>query len=199
VKTYLDRYLAGEHERVWEELTSLGDQVRDEPTCCDALAVARETMRRVRLNIELLVSRLTRLRYQFGYDHLRAEADWARRQPKVFVPARQLAADMLSAFEKRIGTLPLSLYAWYETVEEVSFVGRAPHSCGHFRFNPDVFRWYAGDEPWQLSLALLTFITEHPELLASTPEYLQSWLDPLQITPLHVQFKLFGDWQAEKA
>jgi hypothetical protein len=40
--TYLERYLAGEHEQVWREIAVLGDVVRDEPALPDAEAVARD-------------------------------------------------------------------------------------------------------------------------------------------------------------
>jgi hypothetical protein len=63
--TYLERYLNGEHEQVWNELIALGDQVRQEPHYSDALAVARETMQRSRRNIEKLYQRLQDLGYQF--------------------------------------------------------------------------------------------------------------------------------------
>jgi len=53
--TYLERYLNGEYEQVWSELIALGEQVRQEPIYSDAYAVAEEAMRRVRVNIELLV------------------------------------------------------------------------------------------------------------------------------------------------
>jgi hypothetical protein len=55
---FVDRYAHGDRERVWEELVALGEQVRAEPLYSDALAVARETMRRVRHNIEQLIPRL---------------------------------------------------------------------------------------------------------------------------------------------
>jgi hypothetical protein len=66
-RSYLERYLAGEHEQVWAELQALGAAVREEPLSSDALAVARETMRRVRENLELLIPRLVKVGYQFGY------------------------------------------------------------------------------------------------------------------------------------
>jgi hypothetical protein len=65
--SYLERYLASEHEQVWAELVALGEAVRDEPVYSDALAVARETMRRVRWNIETLIPCLIAIGYQFGY------------------------------------------------------------------------------------------------------------------------------------
>jgi len=36
--SYLERYLAGEHEQVWAELVALGPAVREEPVYSDALA-----------------------------------------------------------------------------------------------------------------------------------------------------------------
>jgi hypothetical protein len=59
--SYLERYQAGEHEQVWAELYALGTAVREEPLYGDALAVARETMRRARYNIETLIPRLQTL------------------------------------------------------------------------------------------------------------------------------------------
>ena len=104
-KSYLDRYLAGEHERVWDELFRLGPTVIEQPLYDDAVAVVRETMRRVRANIEQLVVRLARIGFTFGYDHriqqmlsershvgmwqdyLEAR-QWSYRQSPVFLPAR---------------------------------------------------------------------------------------------------------------
>jgi hypothetical protein len=55
--SYLDRYRAGEQTEAWAELVALGPAVRQEPLVSDALAVARETMHRVRENIERLIPR----------------------------------------------------------------------------------------------------------------------------------------------
>ncbi|MGZ3680588.1 MAG: hypothetical protein ACXWQR_18935 [Ktedonobacterales bacterium] len=65
--TFLERYVAGEHEQVWAELVALGAAVRQEPLHADALAVARETMRRARQNVLLLIRRLREVGYRFGY------------------------------------------------------------------------------------------------------------------------------------
>jgi hypothetical protein len=84
VQSYLQRYLAGDHEAVWADLLSLGAQVRAEPLYTDALAVARETMRRVRENLERLIPRLVAAGYQFGYGWVQPPADepfgWRLRQ-----------------------------------------------------------------------------------------------------------------------
>lgn len=104
--TFLERYQSGEHESVWNELVRLGAAVRQEPVYTDALAVARELMRRVRQDIELLIDRLIQRNFVFGYDHriqpvfrgkYPAEQRreylemfaWARKQPPVFVASRQ--------------------------------------------------------------------------------------------------------------
>jgi hypothetical protein len=63
--TFLERYQTGEHVAVWDELLALGDGVRSEPYYADALAVAAETMRRTRRNVELIIQRLDAKGYRF--------------------------------------------------------------------------------------------------------------------------------------
>jgi hypothetical protein len=105
VMTYLERYNNGVYEQVWHELQRMGKAVREEPIYADAVAVARETMIRVRQNILLLIERLSRMGFVFGYDHrLRSQSIsffqkplarkryldmffWAREQPPVFEDA----------------------------------------------------------------------------------------------------------------
>lgn len=61
----LRRYEAGEHERVWADMMALGTGVREAPHFDDAWAVARETMRRARHNIEQIIRRLDAMGYRF--------------------------------------------------------------------------------------------------------------------------------------
>jgi hypothetical protein len=63
--TFLQRYQAGDHRRVWADLEALGDAVREKRDLVDAQAVANETMKRVRHNAEVVVARLESLGYQF--------------------------------------------------------------------------------------------------------------------------------------
>lgn len=63
--TLLDRYLAGECLPVWNELARLGDGVRQKRYYADAAAVAAETMRRARHNVEVLITRLDEMGYRF--------------------------------------------------------------------------------------------------------------------------------------
>ncbi|MGG5817753.1 hypothetical protein [Falsiroseomonas sp. HW251] len=60
------RYEAGEHEAVWAEMVACGPRIREAPFAAPAEAVARETMRRVRRNIEILLPRLAAAGYVFG-------------------------------------------------------------------------------------------------------------------------------------
>ena len=63
--TFAERYQNGDYVAVWDELVSLGAGVRHELYYEDAVAVATETMRRVRHNIELLIPRLATAGYRF--------------------------------------------------------------------------------------------------------------------------------------
>lgn len=78
--TLLRRYEAGEHERVWADMMALGAGVREAPYFEDAWAVTRETMRRARHNVELIIQRLDAIGYQF----------WEGKQGKPVGPPRKL-------------------------------------------------------------------------------------------------------------
>ncbi len=118
--TYFERYLAGEYEQVWDELMARGAAVREEPVYADALAVAREAMRRARYNVELLISRLKALGFIFRYAPLK---DWS--------PLKQATAidiARLDKLEEDIGPIPLTLRTWYEMISEVCLLGTLPDS-----------------------------------------------------------------------
>ena len=124
---FLQRYLAGEQERVWAELLTLGKQLRVEPLYTEAQAVVRETMRRAKHNIETLVSSLSSIDYVFGYGFLRPdEADFAQSAPPVYRPPDPNVQEQIEELESLTGTLPLALRGWYETIGAVNFVGDYP-------------------------------------------------------------------------
>src|SRR6476646_4648912 len=132
VTTYLDRYLQGECIEVWDELVALGSAVYDDgsPVAMDALAVARETMRRGRHNIVLLLRRLYEVGYRFGYSWCSADArEFFERElvppPPIDEPDPDIAVQ-LDTLDATIGPLPLSLRAWYEQIGAVNFVGAYP-------------------------------------------------------------------------
>jgi hypothetical protein len=134
---YLERYQAGEHERVWAELQALGARVREGPLRADAFAVAHETMRRVRRDVETLLPRLEALGYRF-YAHPTAYREHVPRwggpprwvdPPRLAVPDEETRAQ-LDELEREFGPLPLSLCAFYEVVGAVNFVGEPPAEEG---------------------------------------------------------------------
>jgi hypothetical protein len=117
----LERYQAGEHEQVWDELQRLGPAVREPPHYALAQAVAAETMRRVRRNCELLVARLRATGYVFGVypDGSRGYYSLGPLVP----PTGETRADSAS-LEAAAGPIPLSLAAFWEEVGSVDLVGR---------------------------------------------------------------------------
>jgi hypothetical protein len=104
---WLDRYSAGEYEAVWAEMLQLGEALVSAPAYEHARAVAEETMRRARANVELLIERLRAAGYEFQYPeavHVRpTDAEIAR----------------LDTLESELGPLPLSLRTFYELVGTV--------------------------------------------------------------------------------
>ncbi len=134
---YLDRYMAGEYERVWDELVALGAEVREEPLYSDALAVARETMRRVRNNIEMLIPRLDPMGYQFAYGWASGRDFPSGPPDPVFSPPPPNVAEILAELEAGTGVLPLSLRAFYEVVGSVNVVGQPSEEWTDWRAVPD--------------------------------------------------------------
>lgn len=140
--SYHARYQAGEHLQVWDELCALGPIPRDTALHTEALAVARETLQRVRLNILTLIERLQALGYVFGYEQrdprfvdritpelLDRVAPFLRetmRRPPVYQEPPADIHTLVATLDAQLGPLPLSLYAWYETIGAVNFVGSFP-------------------------------------------------------------------------
>ncbi|HET7076462.1 MAG TPA: hypothetical protein VFM49_03350, partial [Chloroflexia bacterium] len=116
-------YQNGEYTQVWAELVALDSWIRDPDLIADAHAVARETMRRVAVNIDLLFRRLQAMDYEFRWP------DAARCLPAPDINAR------LAEVEARIGVLPLALHAWYEIVGSVAFQGVFPPALMQMMFD----------------------------------------------------------------
>ncbi len=129
MESYLARYQQGDCEQVWSELYALGAEIHREEIYPEALAVALETMRRVRHNVEVVMPRLEELGYEFGYAWLEEERPDVTEEWVVWQPARYAlpSADIVEQiqwFEELAGPLPLSIRAFYREVEEVNFFGR---------------------------------------------------------------------------
>ena len=103
---FFERYKAGECERIWLELRNLGE-IREQPVKDEALAVAREIMKRVRYNFNVIANNLIKLGFEF------------EEPEKVVVPAKSNASEYLDDFEQQWGILPLSVRAWYEVIHSI--------------------------------------------------------------------------------
>ena len=147
---YLERYLKGECQPVWDELLAQGAAIRQEPLASEAWAVAQETMRRVRHNIELLIPRLHALGYRFGelptheFDWERWEREFTKAYP-IFQPPPPETARVLDELEQRMGMLPLSIRAFYLEIGGVNFIGTAPWADE--RIYDALFMWPLADIP----------------------------------------------------
>lgn len=129
MRSYLSRYQQGECQQIWQELYALGTNVHRAEVYPDAWAVAIETMKHVRHNVEILIPRLEKLGYQFGYEWLEEERpdideEWIAIQPARYAPPPPNIAERIQHFEELAGPLPLSIRAFYSEVGEVNFFGR---------------------------------------------------------------------------
>lgn len=118
----LSRYLAGAYEQVWEELLSMGEDVRREPWSTEARTVAQETSRCVRHNCELLIARLEQLGWRFFDAHPELRSPYAPWQgvARLCSPA---SLGMLNEIEQQFGPLPLMLRVFHEVVGGINLIG----------------------------------------------------------------------------
>ncbi|MFG1869227.1 hypothetical protein [Micromonospora arborensis] len=117
---WVNRYAAGEHERVWHELRQLGSRVREPAFAPEAQAVCDEMARRARTNIETLVARLREQGYRFH----RNDDDQTPTEP--YTPPGPKAEEHLHWLEQRVGHLPMVLSSWIRIVGDVWLVGTHP-------------------------------------------------------------------------
>ncbi len=117
---YLERYHHSEYEQVWSDLQALGATVRQEPHYSLACEVAAETMRRVRRNCELLVSRLRAAGYVFGI-YPDGSRGYYTQGP--LVPPSESTRSKVAELEAQVGPIPLSLVAFWQEVGSVDLVG----------------------------------------------------------------------------
>jgi hypothetical protein len=165
---YFDRYQAGQHVVVWQDLISLGCAVRDEPLLSDATAVCEEIIRRAEFNLRLLHHRLLELGYEFAV-------------PEVTLKdAASNALGMIDAFETTFGTIPLIARLWYTRFESVNFCQadcqRAYLKGGFPPAGPDVYGLGSHPVLFFQSLArsqeqLTTLKTEHERCTLKSREF----------------------------
>jgi hypothetical protein len=119
---WLGRYRAGDHALVWSEMVGLGPEIRESAELLvEAEAVARDTMRRVRRNVEHLERALRVVGYRF--DAERPGVQWPSR---VLTDPGADDAARVDAIEAAIGPIPLSIRAFLLEVGGVAFSGTLP-------------------------------------------------------------------------
>jgi hypothetical protein len=116
MRTWLDYYHEGRRMQAWTEMAGVGALIRRDELLDDAVAVARETMKHARTNVERLVEALPQLGYVFEESALGSP----------LTPATDSTPDDLDALERDIGTLPLALRIWFEEVGQVNLMGDHP-------------------------------------------------------------------------
>ncbi|MFF4449462.1 hypothetical protein [Streptomyces sp. NPDC001502] len=165
----IERYRAGEHERVWEELAAL-DRRPPKALAAQAEAVAMETMEWVRCGLEAVVERL------------RAEAYPFHKKARALVPPPRDALRSVKRVERLTGgRLPLSLRAFYLVVGSVDLSG----SAEKFRHDPNRH----GPEPKRHE------IVHVPE---KYPFMYLSHFDPLVVLPLEEAVAEAERWAREE-
>jgi hypothetical protein len=107
--SFLERYQTGELVSVWSELIDFGREVLEKPLRSEALEVCEEIVRRARLNLRMLHTRLLDLGYEFAEPHA------------ALVDAAPDAGIQIEEFERKFGTFPLIARVWYQTLGSVNF------------------------------------------------------------------------------
>jgi hypothetical protein len=176
--TYIDRYLAGDRVEVWDELMALGEAVRRKPVRADAIAVAEETMRRARHNIEALITRLSGMGYRFAAPAIERELEKIDKQitePKFNsyvllqlqkavaegkMPASVLNPKEHPAFKERLATLQREKTALEAELERMATMPPLE--------NPRVF--YEPEEQTAKNLRITEKVTNGP-----LPLSIRSW------------------------
>lgn len=120
---YLNRYKDGEREAVWAELSAMGAAIRDLHLFPEAQAVALETMSRVAINVDKIASRLIDAGYEFD-KYPDGSGNPFNFGPRI-LPSASLVKDVFT-LESLVGTLPLSIKSFWESVGAVSFIGYFP-------------------------------------------------------------------------
>lgn len=146
----LERYTQGECREVWQELSRC-DSLDPLP---GAAAVIGETMRRVRLDLEVIVDRLRTHDYEFGrYPDGQPMASYTG--PLTEPVSQEALEDSINRIESAAGAIPTSLKAFWVGVGSIDLVGfKADWGeyldplvvCGPSAVIPDLEDWQADAE-----------------------------------------------------
>jgi hypothetical protein len=114
---WVERYVAGQEESVWQEVVALGPRASDPAVASAVNALARETMRRALRNVETLTSLLPSIGWRFRFPLSGPPGDYCVHARPGFDVREKIAV-----LETLCGPLPSSLRAWWEVVGPVCFM-----------------------------------------------------------------------------
>jgi hypothetical protein len=117
---WLDRYRAGQRDRVWQELRQLGAAVREPGLREEAQAVCDEMAWRARRNVEVIIRRLTNAGYRFH------ASDDAQNPVTPHVPPAAGARAHAQWLAERFGPVPMTRLSWVRLVGDVWLAGTHP-------------------------------------------------------------------------
>jgi len=121
MSSWLERYVDGQYESVWEEVTGLGPQASEPANASAVNALARETMQRALRNVEALTSLLPSIGWQFKFPMSGPPSNYCvHARPQADVQER------IAELEALCGPLPASIRAWWEVVGTVCFMREPP-------------------------------------------------------------------------
>lgn len=122
----LDRYMAGEYETVWAEMLAGVDWEGNPISVAEQWTVAEETMRRARQNIETIIAELNAIGYQFGvYPDGTLPYGGEPFEGPLVDPAPDVE-EQIVLIERLVGTVPISVKAFWKIVGGVNLVGAFP-------------------------------------------------------------------------
>ena len=135
MSSYLERYLQGKHQSVYDEILALGETPLEPSVHADVLAVMNEIMRRIQYNLEhILLPKLHEVGYRFGDGILDTPDSLSDTQRTailakypLFLPPDPKAPQLLQTLEQIVERpLPLSLKCWYQHIGTVNLIGAFP-------------------------------------------------------------------------
>ncbi len=134
-KSLFDRYKSGEYQQIWKEMNQYDTiSLLNLEIQKDMLEVIKETMLRVRKNLEILVPRLIHLGFVFGdgfFDDCSVEEKEKISKDLPIYPLQPQSVDReIHMADHLYGVMPLSLRVFYEVVGSINLVGT------HSRWRP---------------------------------------------------------------
>jgi hypothetical protein len=121
MSSWVERYVNGQHESVWDEVVALGPRASDPDFAPEVHALARETMKRALRNVEALKSLLPSIGWRFRFPMTGPPSELC-----VHALPGPDVQEKIAQLEALCGPLPASIRAWWEVVGNVCFMRVPP-------------------------------------------------------------------------